>query len=95
MAAYVIVQVEVTDWDRFGEYLKETPRVMAQHGGRYIARGGEMVALEGGGQAKRVVLIEFPSLQKAKEWYHSAEYQRIKVLREGAAAGSLVAIEGC
>jgi uncharacterized protein (DUF1330 family) len=95
MAAYVIVQVEVTDWDKFREYLKETPRVMAKYGGRYIARAGEMVIFEGDEQSKRVVLIEFPSLQKVKDWYYSEEYKQIKSLRKGAATGSLIAIDGC
>jgi len=95
MAAYVVVQAEVTDWDKFGEYLKETPLVIARHGGKYIVRGGEMVILEGDSQNKRVVIIEFPSLQKAKEWYHSEEYQRVKSLRQGAATGSLIALDGC
>ncbi|PKN35047.1 MAG: DUF1330 domain-containing protein [Deltaproteobacteria bacterium HGW-Deltaproteobacteria-19] len=95
MAAYVVVQVEVTDWDRFREYLKETPIVSARYGGKYIARGGESVVLEGEEPLRRVVIIEFPSLQKAKEWYHSKEYQQTKKLREGAAKGLLIAIEGC
>ncbi|PKN33946.1 MAG: DUF1330 domain-containing protein [Deltaproteobacteria bacterium HGW-Deltaproteobacteria-19] len=95
MAAYVIAQVEVTDWDKFKEYLKETPIVSAQYGGKYIARGGEMVVLEGDDYSKRVVIIEFPSLAKAKEWYSSKEYREIKKLREGAAKGLLIAIEGC
>ncbi len=95
MAAYVIVQVEVTDGDKFKEYLKEIPRVIAQYGGRYIARGGEIVMLEGEGQTGRMVLTEFPSLQKAKEWYSSEEYQQVKSLRKGAATGSLIAIDGC
>lgn len=95
MAAYVIVQVEVTDWDRFREYLQETPRVMALYGGKYLARGGETVMLEGGDPGRRVVLIEFPSLKDARDWYHSEEYRRIRPLREGAATGSLVAVDGC
>jgi uncharacterized protein (DUF1330 family) len=95
MAAYVIVQAEVTDWERFREYLKESPRSIAKYGGRYVARGGEMAILEGAEQTIRVVLIEFPSLQKARDWYHSDEYQQIKRLRAGAAIGSLIAIEGC
>jgi uncharacterized protein (DUF1330 family) len=95
MAAYVIVQVEVTDLDKFQGYLKETPRTIAQYGGRYVARAGETVMFEGEGQTKKVVIIEFPSLEKAKEWYYSKEYQQIKVLRKGAATGSLIAIEGC
>jgi uncharacterized protein (DUF1330 family) len=95
VAAYVIVQAEVTDWEKFKEYLKETPRVIAQYGGKYIARGGEMVLLEGIDQNIRVVVIEFPSLQRAKEWYHSEEYQHIKSLRKDAATGLLIALDGC
>ena len=95
MAAYVIVQAEVTDRDRFREYLRESPGVISQYGGKYIARGGEAIVLEGRDEARRVAIIEFPSLQKAQEWYHSEEYQKIKNLRRGAATGSLIAIDGC
>jgi uncharacterized protein (DUF1330 family) len=95
MAAYVIVQAEVIDWDRFKEYLKESPGVIAKYGGRYIARGGETIMLEGGDESKRTVIIEFPSLQKAREWYDSEEYQRVKSLRQGATTGSILAIDGC
>ncbi len=91
----MIVQAEVTDRERFKRYLEESPSVIAKYGGRYIARGGEMATLEGDSFDKRVVLIEFPSLEKAKEWYNSEEYQEIKKLREGAATGLLIAIEGC
>jgi uncharacterized protein (DUF1330 family) len=95
MAAYVIVQAEITDWERFKEYLKESPGVIAKYGGKYIVRGGEQVVLEDGGETKRIVIIEFASLQKAQEWYRSEDYQRVKALRLGAATGSLIAIEGC
>jgi uncharacterized protein (DUF1330 family) len=95
MAAYVIVQVEITDWDKFREYLTETPRTIVQFGGRYIARAGETVKLEGEESLRRIVIIEFPSLQHARDWYRSEEYQRVKALRTGAAIGSLIAIEGC
>lgn len=94
MAAYVVVQVQVTDWERFKEYLKEAPRTIAQYGGAYVARGGETLILEGEELSKRLVLIEFPSIEKAKEWYYSFEYQDIKKLRAGAAIGSLIAIQG-
>jgi uncharacterized protein (DUF1330 family) len=95
MTAYVIVQAEVNDWGKFKEYVKETPDTIARHGGKYIARGGEMIVLEGKYPDKRVVIIEFPSLEKAREWYSSEEYQRIKSLRQDAADGVLIAIEGC
>jgi len=95
VTAYVVVQAEVTDWDRFREYLKVSPGTIASFGGKYISRGGEKITLEGTDRDTRLVIIEFPSLEKAKEWYHSEEYQRIKPLREGAATGLLIAIEGC
>jgi uncharacterized protein (DUF1330 family) len=95
MAAYLIAQIEITDWEQYKEYVKAVPGVIAQYGGKYIARGGETVVLEGEDQKRRVVLLEFPSLQKAKDWYHSKEYQQVKLLREGAGKGLLIAIEGC
>lgn len=95
MSAYVIVQVEVTDWEKFEHYLKEAPGVIAAHGGQYRARGGQTVVLEGKDKGKRIVLIEFPSLLKAQDWYHSREYQEVKKLRAGAATGSIIAVEGC
>jgi uncharacterized protein (DUF1330 family) len=94
MPAYVIVQVEITDRERFGEYLKETPRTIAAHGGRYIARAGATETLEGPGNRRRIVVIEFPSMQHARNWYHSPEYREVKTLREGAAVGSIILVDG-
>lgn len=95
MAAYVIVHVDITNWEKFQKYIKETPRVTAQYGGRYVVRAGETAVLEGTAPAGRTVVIEFPSMQRAKEWYNSPEYQEIKRLREGASTGSIIAVEGC
>jgi uncharacterized protein (DUF1330 family) len=94
MAAYVIAQVQVTDPGRFQSYLNETPRTLAPFGGRFVARGGKTVVLEGEMKAERMVLIEFPSFQRAQEWYASEEYQRVKTLRAGAATVSIIAVEG-
>jgi uncharacterized protein (DUF1330 family) len=94
MAAYIIARVEVTDWDRYKEYVKRTPGVISQYEGKFIARGGEMVTLEGPEETRRVVIIEFPSLEKAKEFFNSQEYQGARKLREGAAIAQLLAIDG-
>jgi uncharacterized protein (DUF1330 family) len=94
MPAYVIVRVEVTDWDQYNEYLKAGPGTVAKYGGRFIARAGETVSLEGPEETRRLVILEFPSLARAQEWYNSKEYQDAKKLRAGASAGSLVAIDG-
>ena len=94
MPAYVIARVEVTDWDKYNEYLKAGPGTIAQYGGRFIARNGEKATLEGPEENRRMIILEFPSLAKAKAWYNSKEYQDAKKLRAGASIGSLVAIDG-
>ena len=62
MTAYILARVDVRDWDRYGEYVKHTPRVIAKFGGRFLIRGGDAVTLEGPAETLRIVLIEFPSL---------------------------------
>ena len=94
MPAYIIARVEITDWDKYGQYIKVTPGTIEQYGGRIIARGGQTLTLEGPEETRRLVLLEFPSMARAKEWYHSKEYQKAKKLRSGAATGSFVAIDG-
>jgi uncharacterized protein (DUF1330 family) len=94
MPAYVIVRVEVTDWDKYNEYLKVGPGTLNQYGGRFIARNGEKATLEGPEETGRLVILEFPSLAKAKAWYNSKEYQDARKLRAGASIGSLIAIDG-
>ena len=94
MSAYIIAKVHVTDWDKYKEYVKVTPGIIKKYGGRFIVRGGELVTLEGPEEDQRVVLVEFPSLEKAKEFYYSKEYTEAKALREGAATASFIAIDG-
>ena len=94
MTAYLLGRVEVTDPDRYKEYMKKTPGAIEKYGGRFIVRGGDVVTLEGPGETRRLVLIEFPSLEKAKEFYYSPEYQEAKKLRAGAASGQFLAIDG-
>lgn len=94
MAAYMIARVNVTDWDQYNEYIKVTPGVIAKYDGRFIVRGGEMVTLEGPEEKWRIVVVEFPNLAKAKEFYYSPEYTDAKKIREGAALAQFVAISG-
>ena len=94
MPAYMIARVNVTDWDQYNEYIKVTPGIIAKYDGRFIVRGGDMVTLEGPEEKWRIVVIEFPDLQKAKEFYNSADYADAKKIREGAALAQFVAIEG-
>lgn len=94
MSAYIIARVDVTDWTRYREYTKATPAAIARYGGKFIVRGGEMVNLEGEPESRRLVVIEFPTLEQAKTFYNSPEYGEAKQLRAGAAIGQFIAVEG-
>jgi len=94
MPAYLIARIDVTDWSRYQEYIKRTPEVIARYGGRFIVRGGEVVSLEGPPEKGRVVVIQFPSLEQAKDFYTSPEYTEVKAFRIGAATGQFFVVEG-
>jgi uncharacterized protein (DUF1330 family) len=92
--AYLVAQVDVTNPQQYSEYTKLTPGIVEKFGGRFIARGGRTATLEGPAARGRVVVIEFPSFERAQEFYNSPEYQAAKKLREGAASMQAIVIEG-
>jgi uncharacterized protein (DUF1330 family) len=94
MAGYVIAEVDVHDAELFEEYRKLVPATIAQYGGKYLVRGGAIDSKEGGWQPKRVVVLEFPSADQARKWYHSPEYAPALALRLKAAKGKMVIVEG-
>jgi uncharacterized protein (DUF1330 family) len=95
MPAYAIVLIEVTDREQYSKYTQATPAVIAEFGGKFIVRGGKTVTLEGPEEKRRVVVIEFPSFERAQAFYQSAEYQETKKLRSGAAIGTFIVADGC
>jgi uncharacterized protein (DUF1330 family) len=94
MAAYVIAEVDVQDAALFEDYRKLVPPTIAQYGGKFIARGGATETKEGGWAPKRIVLIEFPTINRAREWYHSAEYAPALAMRLKCAKTRLILVEG-
>ena len=94
MAAYVIVETDVTDPEQYEQYRAASPAAIAAGGGRFLVRGGEHVVLEGDWQPPRLVMLEFEDLEAARRWYESDAYQEAKKLREGAARFRAVAVEG-
>ena len=94
MAAYLVANIEVSDPAAFEEYRKRVPATIAAHGGRYLCRGGAVEMLEGEFDAKRIVVLEFPSVAAARAWYASPDYQELLRLREQAANTMLMMIEG-
>ena len=94
MAAYVIANIDVKDPVRYQDYIKMSPVSIAKFGGRFVARGGKTEVLEGDWVPKRLVLLEFPSVERAREWWASDEYAPAKALRQATSSGELIVLEG-
>jgi uncharacterized protein (DUF1330 family) len=94
MAAYLYVNIEVTDAAGFEAYRKEVPATIARFGGRYLARGGPGQRLEGDLQARRQVLLEFPDMDALQAWYGSEAYRPLLELRQRCSTGEVMAFEG-
>jgi uncharacterized protein (DUF1330 family) len=94
MPAYVIVETDISDPEQYEQYKAASPASVAAGGGRFVVRGGELAVLEGDWEPSRIVVLEFPDLATAREWYASEGYQEVKKLREGAARLNMVAVQG-
>lgn len=94
MSAYVIVDIEVTDPVGYEEYKKMAQAAVVLYGGRYLARGGPNETLEGDWRARRLVILEFPSVEQARKWHDSPEYAPALALRNRTARANMVVVEG-
>lgn len=94
MTAYVISEVEFLDRERVEIYRKLASESVAAYGGRYLVRGGASELIEGGPTPKALVIVEFPSMTTAKEWYASPAYAKALEVRNGALDRRLVFVEG-
>jgi uncharacterized protein (DUF1330 family) len=93
MPAYVVGNVSVQDAEAYREYMEAVPATIAAHGGRFVARAGATEMLEGAWHP-RVVILEFPSMDAARAWYRSDDYQRIAAIRHRNADSRLVLVDG-
>ena len=91
--AYLIARVTVTDPEAYAEYAKGASEAIRRYNGRPRARGGAYEAREGPARPRNVV-IEFESLDQARRYYHSPEYQAARTKRDGACEGEFVIVEG-
>ena len=92
--AYLVAQINVTNPQQYAEYTKLSPGIIAKFGGRFVARGGCTVTLEGPPATSRMVVVEFPSFERAQDFYRSSEYQAAKKLRDAAATAQFILVEG-
>jgi uncharacterized protein (DUF1330 family) len=94
MSAYVISEVDVHDAAGFEAYRAIAAKTIAQYGARYLVRGGAASAAEGGPPPKNIIVIEFPSMERLREWYASPEYAEALKFRWDALDRRLIFVEG-
>jgi uncharacterized protein (DUF1330 family) len=94
MPAYVIVEVKIHDKEQYEDYKKLTPASLLPYQGKFIVRGGETELLEGEWEPKRVVVLEFPEKDLAKQWWSSKEYALAKALRQRTATTKMILVDG-
>jgi uncharacterized protein (DUF1330 family) len=94
MSAYVIVEIDITDPVGYEEYKKRANATVHKYGGKYIARGGKTEVLEGDWNPKRIVILHFESMDRAKEWLNCGEYREPRKLRHKTAKTNMIVVEG-
>ena len=94
MSTYVVLEIIVNNPKGYEEYKILAPPTVAAYGGKYITRGGRAENLEGDWQPNRIVILEFESAEKAKQWIDSVEYQEAKALRHAYATSKTILVEG-
>jgi uncharacterized protein (DUF1330 family) len=93
-SAYILANVDVTDPQQYEQYKKLSSIAMQAHGAEVCVRGGKVDVLEGDWNPGRVVILKFPSPEKARAFYDSPEYAAARKAREGAAVMRMVLVEG-
>ncbi|MGF6434160.1 DUF1330 domain-containing protein [Bradyrhizobium elkanii] len=94
MPAYVISEVEMRDAAAFEAYRTLAANTIAQYGGRYVVRGGAAEVVGGGPPPNAIVIVEFPTMARLREWYASPEYAEALKLRATALERRLLFVEG-
>jgi uncharacterized protein (DUF1330 family) len=94
MAGYIIVEVDITDAKAYESYKPLAGASVARHGGKFIVRGGQTETLEGGWAPKRLVVLEFPTVEKAREFYRSEDYAPALKMRLAASKSRAIIVEG-
>lgn len=95
MPAYLLVEAKVSDPEAYETYKQLAQAAVAEHGGRYLARGGQIEMLEGvWSKPERLVIIEFDSLEQAKKFYNSSTYLAARAARKDVASVNMLIVDG-
>ncbi len=95
MSAYVVVEIDVKDAQRYADYKTMVPASLEAYGGKFLVRGGTVESLEGAWEPSRFVILEFDSMERAKRWWDSDEYREARDLRQATADTRMIVVEGC
>lgn len=94
MPAYVLVDITVKDAETYERYKQLAPPTIAAYGGRYLVRGGATEMLEGTWTPTRIAMLEFPTVERAREWWNSPEYAPAKAMRQASTDTDMLLVEG-
>ena len=94
MKGYVVANVDVADFAAYERYGSRAAEVIAQYGGRFLVRGGDVEVIEGDPGVARLIILEFPSVADAHRFYDSPEYQAILPDRLNCATSTLFVVGG-
>jgi len=94
MSAYVIVEIDIVDPTGYEEYKQLASATVEKYGGKYIVRGGAVETVEGDWKPKRIVVLQFGSMQRAKDWLDCEEYREPRKMRHRTARTRMVVVEG-
>ncbi|MBC7608574.1 MAG: DUF1330 domain-containing protein [Polaromonas sp.] len=94
MSAYVIFDVEISDMQKYQEFMRGVRPALEAAGAKYLARGGEHKVYEGSWEPRRIVILEFPSVAAWEDFYTGPVYQGLKLIRDECSSARLVSVEG-
>ena len=94
MSAFVIVDVEITDADLYGQFVERVTSTVEAHGGKFVVRGGTLEVMLGHWTPKRLAILEFDSLQQVHDWLDSPEYVALNDIRSRSSNLNMVVVEG-
>ena len=94
MPAYAIFDVEIRDMAKYQEFMAGVKPALERAGARYLARGGTHRVYEGDWSPRRIVLLEFPSLDAFETFYNGDTYRSLKAVRDACSSARLVSVEG-
>ena len=94
MPVYLVAEIEIKDPEMYSRYVDKVPAVIRRFGGRYLSQGGQVTPLSGNWNPERVILIEFPTLEKLQQCFNSEKYLEIAPFRTQSTLSRSIIIEG-